>query len=122
MSDWIERWNDTIATTAELPGVWRRRDGGFRIRGRTRDPKTNGRREVNRALPDCKRAREAATILENELATIRVGGTIDAAAMPRFADWSATVFERKVASGAITSASGRAKWEWALITHLVPAF
>lgn len=121
MAEWIMRWNDTIAATPELPGVWRRKDGGFRIRGRTRDPKTNARVEVNRALPDCRRAREAAGVLEAELAARRAGGTVELA-MPRFADWCATVFERKVASGAITSASGRAKWESVLANHLIPAF
>lgn len=123
MTEWINRWNDTIAAEAELPGVWRRKDGGFRIRGRTRDPKTGSRREVNRTLPDCKRAREAAKVLETELEQIRLGhGASLDAPMPRFADWAAQVFERKVETGAITAASGRKNWASHLATHLIPAF
>lgn len=30
MATWVNRWNDWIAPEAELPGVWQRRDGGFR--------------------------------------------------------------------------------------------
>lgn len=121
-TEWVKRWNDTIAAEAELPGVWRRRDGGFRIRARAVDPKTGKLREVCRALPDCRKAREAAVALEAELATIRAGTTTDARAIPRFADWAVTVLERKIASGAIASASGRRNWDWALRIHLIPAF
>jgi integrase len=128
MTEWVQRWNDSIASTPEMPGVWRREDGGFRIRGRTVDPKTGKRREVNRALPDeehpeVKRPREAAAILEAELARIRLG-TPEArtGTLPRFAAWAVDTFERKLASGAITSAAGRAKWDCLLRLHLIPAF
>jgi hypothetical protein len=120
---WVERWNDTIATSAELPGVWRRKDGGFRVRGRAVDARTGKLREVNRALPDCRKAREAAVTLETELARLREG---NASAMPlgvpTFATWAVTVLERKLAAGVISSAGGRAKWDWALRVHLIPAF
>jgi integrase len=119
---WIERWNDTIAAEADLPGVWRRKEGGFRVRGRVVDPKTGKLRGVNRALPECKRAREAASELERELELIRAGTVTENARQPRFDEWAVTVFERKVANGAIASASGRAKWEAILRLHLIPAF
>lgn len=122
MTTWVTRWNDEIAVEPEMPGVWRRKAGGFRIRGRTRDPKTNERRAVNRSLPDCKRAREAAAILEAELAKIAGGAVPIATTHPRFDEWALTVFERKVASGAIVSATGRDKWEMILRVHLIPAF
>ena len=123
MTTWIERWNDTIASEAELPGVWRRKDGGFRIRGRTIDPRTGKLRGINRALPDCKRAREAAVALETELARVRAClAPIAATSMPSFDEWAAEVFTRKVASGAILSVSGRDKWESILRLHLIPAF
>jgi hypothetical protein len=117
------RWNDTISAQPELPGVWRRKDGGFRIRGRTVDPKTGQLRGVNRALPGCKRAREAAAELERELAGIRAGaGSSDEVTIPTFAEWAVTVLERKPKSGAISSVSGRKKWDWCLRVHLIPAF
>lgn len=122
-SSWVERWKDWIAADPELPGVWRRRDGGFRIRGRATEPRTGKLREVSRALPDCKRAREAYTILETELARIREGtAPTTTSRVPPFHAFAATVFERKVASGAITSASGRTKWETIIRLHLIPAF
>jgi hypothetical protein len=123
MTTWVERWNDTIAAEPELPGVWRRKDGGYRIRGRTRDPKTNQRREVNRALPDCRRAREAAALLEAELAAVANGtSAVNVATSSRFDDWAVTVFERKVRDKRILSASGRATWSSVIETHLIPAF
>ncbi|MDX2086318.1 MAG: hypothetical protein SFX73_00655 [Kofleriaceae bacterium] len=94
----------------------------FRIRGRTRDPKTRERREVNRALPDCKRASEAAAIARAELAKIAAGEAPVQTSALRFADWAVTVLERKLAIGAIVSAAGHAKWDWALRVHLIPAF
>jgi hypothetical protein len=120
---WVRRWGDWISAQPELPGVWRRRAGGYRIRGRVTDPKTGLLRGVNRALPECRRAREAASVLEQELELIRTGANAKVSTSPvSFAEWSATVFERKVQSGAIVSASGRAKWETILRLHLVPAF
>lgn len=123
MTAWVQRWNDTLAAKADLPGVWRRKDGGFRIRGRAIDSRTGKLREVCRALPEVRKAREAAVALENELARIRQGATPMApVGVPTFASWAVTVFERKVAAGAISSAGGRAKWDWALRVHLIPAF
>ena len=122
MTAWVERWNDFISAKPEAPGVWRRRDGGFRVRARRRDPRTGKLREVNRALPDCKRVQQASVFLEAELAKIGDGAPSTLAAMPRFADWAADVFARKVRDLAIASASGRAKWEHILRLHLIPAF
>ena len=124
MTTWIPRWHDWIASEPEpnMPGVWRRRDGGFRIRGRCVDPRTGTLREVRRALPDCKRAREAAAALQAELDRIRVGSEDAAGEMPRFAAWAVTVLERKLSAGNIASASGRKTWDWALRVHLIPAF
>jgi hypothetical protein len=120
---WVKRWGDTIAAEHEpnLPGVWRRKDGGFRIRGRTRDPKTHERREVNRALPKVRSARVAADTLRAELAAVRERAQA-VQAFPRFEDWAATVLERKVKSRTILSADTRATWASVLENHLFPAF
>jgi integrase len=123
MSNWIERWNDTIAAEPEMPGVWRRKDGGFHIRGRATDPNTGRLREINRALPECKRATKAAAELESGLDAIRQGSAQAAgAAVPRFSEYAVELFGRKVASGDIASAAGREKWSWVLTKHLVPKF
>ncbi len=122
MIEWVKRWRDTIATTPDLPGVYRRLDGGFHIRGRATDPRTGKLREVNRVLAECKRARDAALELAADLAKIREGGATRPLEMPRFADWAVTVLERKIAGGAIVAASGRETWDWALRVHLIPVF
>lgn len=118
---WVKRWNDVIAAEPELDGVWRRRDGGFRIRGRIKDPKSAKLREVNRALPKCVRAREAAAELQAELDRIRAG-TADSRAFPTFTDYALELFERKIQTGVIASAAGREKWAHILELHLLPYF
>jgi hypothetical protein len=123
MSPWIERWNDTIADAPELPGVWRRRQGGFHIRGRATDPRTGRLREVNRALPECRRATKAAAELEAALDAIRKSDAeVSGGELPRFGTYAADLFERKVAAGDIASAAGREKWSAILGKHLVPTF
>ena len=123
MTSWVSRWGDTIATEPEMPGVWRRKDGGFRIRGRATDPRSGRLREVNRVVVDVKRAREAASRLEVELAAIRRGGAVDTpTGVPRFASYAVDLLQRKLATGVIASASGREKWTVALEKHLIPAF
>ena len=122
MAEWVERWRDVIASKAELPGVWKRRDGGFHVRARVTDPRTGKQREINRALPDVTKAKDAFKWLQGESEKIRAGQTGAASALPQFHKFAATTFERKVLKGRIKSASGRAKWKTILATHLVPAF
>ncbi|HEY0989097.1 MAG TPA: hypothetical protein VGD80_18645, partial [Kofleriaceae bacterium] len=104
-----------------LPGVWRRRDGGFYIRGRTRDPRTGRRLAVSRSLPNVTRAKDALRLLESELAKLRDGGADATVAIPLFAAYAVLVFKRKVELGRIRSAAGRAKWAGIIATHLIPA-
>lgn len=123
MSEWINRWNDWISPEPEMPGVWRRRDGGFHVRGRAVDPNTGNMREVNRALPECRRATKARAELEAGLAEIRKGSAAASGeAIPRFNAYAVELFRRKVANAEIASAAGREKWAWVLDKHLVPRF
>jgi len=122
-SQWVNRSRDWIAAEPELPGVWRRRDGGYRIRGRALDPRTGKLREVERALPDLVKARDAFAVLSAELDKIRAGTIAETkAGFPQFHTYSADVFERKLSLGRIRSAAGSAKWESILEHHLVPEF
>ena len=122
-TEWVTQWNDVISAAAEMPGVWRRKAGGFRVRGRVVDPKTGKLRGVNRIV-ECSKAREAAAALQAELDAIRSSAatTPTARNRTRFDEWALDVFDRKVKSGAILSARGRDKWHWCLSTHLIPAF
>ena len=120
---WIERWRDVIADRPELPGVWRRRDGGFHVRMRVRCPRTGRRIEINRALPDLTRVRDAVNWLQDESKRVLVEVTTpEPARVPQFHTYAAEVFARKVQLGKIRSAAGRAKWESILEHHLIPAF
>jgi hypothetical protein len=119
---WVKRWDDEIDPRPVAPGVYRRKAGGFRIRGRVVDPRTGRMREVRRALPDAKRAIDAAAVLAAEIDRLRSGTAGDAAPMPRIADYAATIFERKVAEGRILSAATREKWRVILRAHILPAF
>lgn len=120
-SRWVTRWGDEIAAEPDAPGIWRRKEGGFRVRGRVTDPRTGKRREVNRVVLDVRTPRDAAAVLAAELAKLTEAQAAPTT-LPRFADWSATVFERKVAEGRIASAAGREKWKIILRSHLIPAF
>lgn len=112
-----------MAASPDAPGVWRRKDGGFHIRGRTVDPRTHKLRAVNRSLPDCKRVREAASILDAALKAIRDGSAqARATAYPRFSDYAVDLLARKVATGTIASAATREKWSSILSKHLIPRF
>lgn len=120
-SRWVKRWGDCIDPTAAAPGVYRRQAGGFYIRARAVDPRTGRMREVGRRV-DVTRAREASALLCAETERIRRGGHADDATLPRFEDYAATVFERKVADGRIQSAATRERWRVTLGAHLLPAF
>lgn len=122
MPAWIERWRDWIADKPSLPGVWARRDGGFHVRGRVRDPRTGRRLEVNHALPDVTRARDALRWLEGEMTRRRAGGTEASREIPQFSTYAVQVFERKIDLGRIRSAAGREKWRSILSVHLIPTF
>src|SRR5688572_30020595 len=121
--EWVHRWKDDVASEPELPGVWRRRDGGFHVRGRTNDPRSGKMREVNRELPNVTRARDAFAWLHCELERIRSGVVAETPSVaPQFRAYAAAVFARKLALGKIRSAAGTAKWESILEHHLDPAF
>src|SRR5215510_12734987 len=119
---WIERWHDVIADKPVLPGVWRRRDGGFHVRARVTDPRTGTMLEIRRALPDVRRASDALQWLQAERAAKLQTGPEGETVAPHFRDYAATILERKIGLGRIRSAAGRAKWASAIATHLIPAF
>ena len=121
-SGWVERWRDVIAAKPELPGVWRRRDGGYHVRARVKDPRTGQMKEINRALGDAAKARDAFAWLQTEIARARESTPEAGPAPPSFHTFASEVFERKLALGRIRSAAGRAKWVVVLKHHLVPAF
>lgn len=111
---WVKRWKDEIDPEPVLPGVWKRKDGGFHVRGRALDPRTKKLREVNKVLADVTKAREAAKLLEAELDAIRAGNPEDHGNLPAFAVYATELLEKKVTDGSIASQATRAKWSWAI--------
>lgn len=133
---WVNRWNCWIAPKPTKPGVWRRREGGFLVRARVRDPQTKKLREVKITLPEAD-AHTAYLTLQDELNRIRKGegrptanaptssppATITAteSTLPFWGDYAVSLLERKVTDGTIRSAKTREVWASVLKTKLIPA-
>jgi hypothetical protein len=91
----VERSRDVIADEPELPGVWRRQEGGYHVRGRTIDPRSGRMREINWALPNVSKARDAFAWLQGELEKIRSGVVAEQPSLaPQFHAYAADVFKR----------------------------
>ena len=118
---WIRRWNTWTAPKPSKPGVWRRKEGGFLVRGRAVDPRTGKQKEV-KFLTEVPDALEAFLLLQDELRKVREGASQPQAPMPTFSAFAASLFEDKVKAGDIKSAAGRVKWQQCLEHHLLPAF
>jgi integrase len=119
MSDWIHRWDDELRPT-KVDGVWKRRRGGYRVRLRGTDKRTGKRTEINRVITEARSAKQALEAGRALLAERLAAG--DRQAVPRFCDFAAELFERKVATGEIKSAAGRVKYASVLTNHLIPRF
>src|SRR4051812_48091526 len=120
-TNWIMRWKTEIASEPSKPGVWRRKDGGYLVRGRGVDCRTGKLREVMRVVEGTD-ALGAYRLLQQELDKIRSGKVEVARERIRFSEYAASLFERKVAKREINSAKTREKWEHILRRHLIPAF
>lgn len=126
-TEWVLRWRMLVSKTPVLPGVYRRKEGGFVVRGTVTDPrrinpKTNKPRvrEVIRVLPAEKSPARALAQLED--AKLEARRADSPKTIPTFKRYSRTLFEHKVATGKINSNTGKEKWILALKNHLWPAF
>jgi len=120
-TQWIRRWNSWIAAKPVKPGVFRRKEGGFLVRGRVTDPRTGRLKEVKLTLDDVE-AVEASRRLREALAEVRNGSRRAAHKRVRFSEYAASLFEHKVKTGKIKSAKTREKWEYVIRLHLDPVF
>jgi hypothetical protein len=115
-NQWTTRWKTQVAPT-RLPGIWRRKEGGFLVRARIVDP-TNGKmKEIKKVLPDATEA-TAFKWLEDERGRVQTGIALAPPQQTRFADYAASLVERKVKAGDIRSATGRQRWLYTL-EHLI---
>jgi hypothetical protein len=107
---WIMRWKYAIAPKPVKPGVWRRKDGGFLVRGRAVDRRTGKLREIMKTV-DGGDASGAYRFLQEEVEKVRSGEVRGQGARIRFGEYAASLFERKVTKGKIRSAKTREKWD-----------
>lgn len=113
---WKKRWRSWVAPT-KLPGVWVRRDGGFLVRARVRDPETKLPVEIKKVLLN-ETETGAYVWLQKQVEQVRAGNASLLKARMRFSEYSASLLERKVATKEVKSARGREKWVYSL-QHLI---
>jgi hypothetical protein len=113
---WTRRWNSWISPT-KLPGVFKRKEGGFLVRGRTKDPATGRDKEVRKVL-DMESEADALKWLNDELERVRSGASAGLSRKMRFADYAISLAERKLVAREIKSARGRERWKYTL-EHLI---
>jgi hypothetical protein len=92
---WIMRWKCAIASTPSKPGVWRRKEGGFLVRGRAVDRRTGKLREILRTVEGVD-ASGAYRFLQSEVEKVRSGEVSEKESRIRFSEYAASLFERKV--------------------------
>jgi hypothetical protein len=122
MTKWIKRWNTWISSKPSMPGVWRRKEGGYLVRGRISHPITGKTKEIRFSVIEARTPSEAFAKLQEEREQARLDLEQPAKSMPLFADFAVSLLEEKVNDGSIASAATRVKWGSILEKHLVPAF
>jgi hypothetical protein len=113
---WIKRWNCWVAPT-KLPGVWKRKEGGHLVRARVTEPTTGCKKEIRKVLPEANEA-FAYQWLADERARVKTGALSATLPKTRFAEFAASLFERKVTTREIKSARSRERWKYTL-EHLI---
>ena len=126
MPSWKKMSNVLVAPRPSKPGVWRRKEGGFLVRGRAKDPFTGKLKQAKFSVTDTDDPTVAYERLQAALREIRDGVTdpVPQSAAPtmQFAEFAVSLMEERVKDGKIASASTRMKLASVLATHLIPAF
>lgn len=134
---WIELFRHWVAPRPVLKGVWRRRDGGYLVRGRAKGP--DGKQRAVVRVVSSESAATARTELERLLDLVRSGQeeraqaptaavsqspptTSSEPSKTLFAVYARSLLERKVREGRIRSAGALRQWKYVLKRVLVPAF
>lgn len=109
-----------VHPTPVMPGLWKRKEGGFVIRGRTQDATTGRWKEFFKVMPEADEV-SALKWLRDQQARVRIGNVSATTPSVRFSEFATSLFEHKVKTGEIKSAMGRNKWHYTL-RHLFAAF
>jgi len=115
--DWKLYKGSWISTEPVLPRVWQRTDGGHIVRARVIDRSTGREKEIWKVLANMD-APTALTWIEQECKRVRAGEVPATPRSMRFSSYVTSLFERKVATKEIKSASGRERWRYTL-SHLI---
>ncbi len=118
---WIKKWNSWIAPKPSKPGVWRKKEGGFLVRGRAVDRRT-GRMKELRFVANVDDPIKALLALQDALQRIRSGEVQTPSGRVRFCDYAVSLLAAKIRAREIKSAKGRETWGVVLEHHLIPAF
>ena len=121
--NWVMKINVWIAPAPIRPGVWRRREGGFLVRGRARDPRSNRRIEFRKVVTDTEDPDRAYAFLREQLQAVRERGTErHNRKLPSFRSYALSLMERKITRGKLKSGKSRERWASVLANHLEPVF
>jgi len=116
-NEWTRRWKTWVRPT-RLPNVWQRKEGGYLVRARVKDPTTGQLKEIKRVLPEADEV-TAFKWLEDERAKMRSGFARVQRPSVHFADYAVSIFEKKAAPGGkIRSSAGRMRWK-STLEHLI---
>jgi hypothetical protein len=118
---WVKRWSILMSDKPVLPGVWKRKDGGYVVRARVINPKSGRQVEILRVLAHETDPKRALMWLTTERDRVRAGKSGPAVAIPIWKSFAASLFQDKVADRSISTASGRKKWARILEHHLFTA-
>lgn len=118
---WVQKARYWIAAKPSKPGVWRLKEGGYLVRARYTDPRTNKKKELLKVL-DVADAAVAYRWLQEEIEKMRSGPPGPTRSLPSWGDYAVSLLERKVQEGKIQSAHTREVWGSTLKLHLIPAF
>jgi len=112
---WVVRWRLQVSPEAVLPGIWRLRQGGFVAHAQVPDPtrlhvpgKRRHYKTVFAVLRDVETAKDALDWLEAEK---KRAADPNLNPIPTWKDFALALFERKVATGDLQSASGIASFK-----------
>jgi integrase len=106
-----------ISTEPVLPRVWQRKEGGHVVRARVLNKSTGRQKEIWKVLANAE-APAALKWIEDECKRVRAGVASVETQRTRFCDYATSLFERKLATKEVKSASGRERWRYTL-EHLI---
>src|SRR5262245_24973039 len=112
-------WLDGCTPT-KYEGIWKF-TGGYRVRVRAMDGKTGTMKEVKRRFRGIT-LEQAAVHKAERTAEMRPGCPEFLTPRVRYASYAASLYERKIAKGKLTSAKTQQRWSDTQDLHLIPHF